>query len=268
MHIYVFLVFVSLCLCAQRGLTLFARFSSKPLFIGTLTFCSLWSSAGHCFAGIFNNITRNRALVRHIITVKPTATLSAATVSLVSARFCTILIFSASLSRSRSTTRNALVASAIASPPSPRHPPNTQSHTCASKMRQQSGPNAGPATATVAPAIGNNAQTMALSRALDASRGTNSGPAAPMEEVAGAQDTIYLCNFRVSVDGEWLCLKELQDMDLQDGSAVTTHHGSHAGGHQAGDHHRDAGHQQGHAQRNSAIGHDEMGGHMINYGTQ
>lgn len=26
-----------------------------------------------------------------------------------------------------------------------------------------------------------------------------------------AQDTIYLCNFRVSVDGEWLCLKELQD---------------------------------------------------------
>lgn len=27
----------------------------------------------------------------------------------------------------------------------------------------------------------------------------------------GVQDTIYLCNFRVSVDGEWLCLKELQD---------------------------------------------------------
>lgn len=41
-----------------------------------------------------------------------------------------------------------------------------------------------------------------------------------MEEVAGAQDTIYLCNFRVSVDGEWLCLKELQDLDLQD--AATT----------------------------------------------
>lgn len=40
-----------------------------------------------------------------------------------------------------------------------------------------------------------------------------------MEEVAGAQDTIYLCNFRVSVDGEWLCLKELQDLDIQDGSA-------------------------------------------------
>ena len=29
--------------------------------------------------------------------------------------------------------------------------------------------------------------------------------------VTSAQDTIYLCNFRVSVDGEWLCLKELQD---------------------------------------------------------
>lgn len=29
--------------------------------------------------------------------------------------------------------------------------------------------------------------------------------------MAGAQDTIYLCNFRVSVDGDWLCLKELED---------------------------------------------------------
>lgn len=25
------------------------------------------------------------------------------------------------------------------------------------------------------------------------------------------RDTLYLCNFRVSVDGEWLCLKELSD---------------------------------------------------------
>ncbi|XP_052867530.1 RUN and FYVE domain-containing protein 2-like [Anopheles cruzii] len=33
-----------------------------------------------------------------------------------------------------------------------------------------------------------------------------------------AQDTIYLCNFRVTVDGEWLCLKELQDLDIKDGS--------------------------------------------------
>lgn len=32
--------------------------------------------------------------------------------------------------------------------------------------------------------------------------------------MAGAQDTIYLCNFRVSVDGEWLCLKELQDVEF------------------------------------------------------
>lgn len=35
-----------------------------------------------------------------------------------------------------------------------------------------------------------------------------------------AQDTIYLCNFRVSVDGEWLCLKELQDgMQTNEGGA-------------------------------------------------
>lgn len=40
-----------------------------------------------------------------------------------------------------------------------------------------------------------------------------------MEEVAGATDTIYLCNFRVSVDGEWLCLKELQNLDIQEGNS-------------------------------------------------
>nr|XP_021195279.2 protein RUFY3 isoform X1 [Helicoverpa armigera] len=38
----------------------------------------------------------------------------------------------------------------------------------------------------------------------------------PDGDMAGAQDTIYLCNFRVSVDGEWLCLKELHDMEMQD----------------------------------------------------
>ena len=26
-----------------------------------------------------------------------------------------------------------------------------------------------------------------------------------------SNETLYLCNFRVSVDGDWLCLKELQD---------------------------------------------------------
>ncbi|ESO87041.1 hypothetical protein LOTGIDRAFT_107183 [Lottia gigantea] len=30
-----------------------------------------------------------------------------------------------------------------------------------------------------------------------------------------AEETIYLCNFRVSVDGDWLCLKELSDVQLQ-----------------------------------------------------
>ena len=27
-------------------------------------------------------------------------------------------------------------------------------------------------------------------------------------------DTLYLCNFRVSVDGAWLCLKEVEDQEL------------------------------------------------------
>ncbi|XP_037910014.1 RUN and FYVE domain-containing protein 2 isoform X3 [Hermetia illucens] len=40
----------------------------------------------------------------------------------------------------------------------------------------------------------------------------------PEDIVGGVQDTIYLCNFRVSVDGEWLCLKELQDLEIQDGN--------------------------------------------------
>ncbi|XP_021347515.1 RUN and FYVE domain-containing protein 2-like isoform X3 [Mizuhopecten yessoensis] len=30
-----------------------------------------------------------------------------------------------------------------------------------------------------------------------------------------AEETIYLCNFRVSVDGDWLCLRELADVQLQ-----------------------------------------------------
>lgn len=42
------------------------------------------------------------------------------------------------------------------------------------------------------------------------------GDGNPDADMAGAQDTIYLCNFRVSVDGEWLCLKELHDMEMQD----------------------------------------------------
>ena len=49
---------------------------------------------------------------------------------------------------------------------------------------------------------------------------SNRGGGGAMEEVAGAQDTIYLCNFRVSVDGEWLCLKELKDLDIQEGGAT------------------------------------------------
>lgn len=47
------------------------------------------------------------------------------------------------------------------------------------------------------------------------------GTNAMEQEIAGAQDTIYLCNFRVSVDGEWLCLKELQDVEFNMQDSVT-----------------------------------------------
>ena len=30
---------------------------------------------------------------------------------------------------------------------------------------------------------------------------------------ANHNETLYLCNFRVSVDGDWLCLKEVDDQD-------------------------------------------------------
>lgn len=45
-------------------------------------------------------------------------------------------------------------------------------------------------------------------------------------DMAGAHDTIYLCNFRVSVDGEWLCLKELHDMEMQDSYIHPTDNGA------------------------------------------
>lgn len=47
-----------------------------------------------------------------------------------------------------------------------------------------------------------------------------------------AQDTIYLCNFKVSVDGEWLCLREVDQMqektvdsypELRTPSPIDTH---------------------------------------------
>ena len=36
-----------------------------------------------------------------------------------------------------------------------------------------------------------------------------------------AEETIYLCNFRVSVDGDWLCLKELADVQLDMANSMT-----------------------------------------------
>lgn len=48
----------------------------------------------------------------------------------------------------------------------------------------------------------------------------------------GAQDTIYLCNFRVSVDGDWLCLKELTEESNNSATAAINTDGveNHSGG--------------------------------------
>lgn len=59
--------------------------------------------------------------------------------------------------------------------------------------------------------VNNNSKTISLPKPQHANSGLD-------EFSGGIQDTIYLCNFRVSVDGEWLCLKELQDLDIQDNS--------------------------------------------------
>ena len=37
-----------------------------------------------------------------------------------------------------------------------------------------------------------------------------------------AEETIYLCNFRVSVDGDWLCLRELNDVTLESNNNITS----------------------------------------------
>jgi hypothetical protein len=40
----------------------------------------------------------------------------------------------------------------------------------------------------------------------------DSFPCRIKSEMSSINDTIYLCNFRVSVDGDWLCLKELHEL--------------------------------------------------------
>lgn len=42
-----------------------------------------------------------------------------------------------------------------------------------------------------------------------------------------AEETIYLCNFRVSVDGEWLCLRELADVSLEMTQSMTSEDGAY-----------------------------------------
>lgn len=129
-------------------------------------------------------------------------------------------------------------------------------------MRSLANPTVVATASTIGPvqtsAAAAHANSMALSRAL-----ASGGRAGPMEEVAGAQDTIYLCNFRVSVDGEWLCLKELQDMDVQDASGVV---GGGSNGHGSGHVDRSIGHHQQQQQQHAAAQIADEGGHMYNYG--
>ena len=37
-----------------------------------------------------------------------------------------------------------------------------------------------------------------------------------------AEETIYLCKFRVSVDGDWLCLRELSDVQFEVPPSLTS----------------------------------------------
>ena len=39
-------------------------------------------------------------------------------------------------------------------------------------------------------------------------------------KMSSSNDTVYLCNFRVSVNGDWLCLKELHDLQTCEVSSI------------------------------------------------
>ena len=39
-------------------------------------------------------------------------------------------------------------------------------------------------------------------------------------KMSSSNDTVYLCNFRVSVNGDWLCLKELHDLQTSEISSI------------------------------------------------
>ncbi|XP_026847125.1 protein RUFY3 isoform X4 [Drosophila persimilis] len=153
------------------------------------------------------------------------------------------------------TARAATTAQPIAktqkgqNPPPQMHPQSSSSSKAPQKeaQPQQQQPQPQPPAQAVPLQPSNNSSnstTIALPKASHANH-TN-------EELAnGVQDTIYLCNFRVSVDGEWLCLKELQDIDV-------------AGGQQAGG---GVGANQPHT-GNSSSGHGTAGTHASGSGSQ
>ncbi|XP_068156275.1 LOW QUALITY PROTEIN: RUN and FYVE domain-containing protein 2 [Drosophila tropicalis] len=92
------------------------------------------------------------------------------------------------------TNRVAIASTATIKSQKGHNPPSQMQKTTHQQQQQQKS---------------NNSNTIALPKASHANTS---------EELAGGvQDTIYLCNFRVSVDGEWLCLKELQDIDVPGG---------------------------------------------------
>ena len=49
----------------------------------------------------------------------------------------------------------------------------------------------------------NSSSVVAQTAAANGATGSNSN----------SDDTLYLCNFQVFADGDWLCLKELDDQD-------------------------------------------------------
>ncbi|XP_041449465.1 protein RUFY3 isoform X6 [Drosophila obscura] len=108
------------------------------------------------------------------------------------------------------TTRAATVTQASAKTQKGQNPPQQSPQPQQQQPQAQAQAQAQPTKLQASNNSSSGSTTIALPKASHANH-TN-------EELAnGVQDTIYLCNFRVSVDGEWLCLKELQDIDVGDG---------------------------------------------------
>ncbi|XP_030564241.1 RUN and FYVE domain-containing protein 2 isoform X1 [Drosophila novamexicana] len=143
------------------------------------------------------------------------ATKSKAAVSTTTAAAATTTTTTTTTSSSHTASSSSMKSSAAKVQKGQNPPPQAQSTAAAAAAVPPPAPTPAPAAATLQPQstqlqpYNNNSNTIALPKASHANTS---------EELAGGvQDTIYLCNFRVSVDGEWLCLKELQDIDVANG---------------------------------------------------